>query len=171
MNMPDWPWTTTSRRSWLGLPSSYRASTQQPLISSFHNGYDSKSATIAMIVSAGAATSTVLLTSGIRRAYRLEQRPDRPRDRHRPSGLAVDVHMHPMSLRCGLLSLTEDGQPIRDAGIAQPRHGQPDRQRLGELELREVLAARLRDHPEPRHRQRIDAATRIDPRVDRGVEE
>src|SRR3954447_2815675 len=71
MNVPAWPCTTTSRRSWLGLPSSYRASTQQPLISSFHNGYDSKSATIAMIDSAGAATSTVLLTNGIGRAYPL----------------------------------------------------------------------------------------------------
>jgi hypothetical protein len=40
------------------------------LISSFHNGYLSKSATIPMISSAGAATSTVVLTNGIAPAYR-----------------------------------------------------------------------------------------------------
>src|SRR6476659_2106924 len=70
MNVPAWPWTTTSRRSWLGRPSSYLASTQQPLISSFHRGYDSKSATMAMIDAAEAATSTVLLTIGIGRLYK-----------------------------------------------------------------------------------------------------
>src|SRR5262245_65567544 len=102
MNMPDWPWTTTSRRSWLGLPSSYRASTQQPLISSFHNGNDSKSATIAMIASAGAATSTVLLTSGIGRAYRLlharlfQQLADGVGNRHGSATGAVDLHVHPV---------------------------------------------------------------------------
>src|SRR4051812_40611646 len=143
MNVPAWPCTTTSRRSWLGRPSSYRASTQQPLISSFHNGYDSKSATIAMIDSAGAATSTVLLTSGIGRAYRLEQRPNRPRDRNRSSSLAVDVHMDPMSLRRSLLTVAEDGEPISDAAVAQPRHRESDRQRLGELQLREIPAAGL----------------------------
>src|SRR3954469_10301071 len=99
MNVPAWPCTTTSRRSWLGLPSSYRASTQQPLISSFHSGYDSKSATIAMIDSAGAATSTVLLTRGIGRAYRLEQGANRARDGYRPPALAVHVHMHPVPYR------------------------------------------------------------------------
>src|SRR4029077_552557 len=92
MNVAAWPWTTTSRRSWLGLPSRYRASTQQPLISSFHNGYDSKSAPIAMIESAEAATSTVLLTSGIGRAYRLrharlfQQRADGVGNGHGPAG-------------------------------------------------------------------------------------
>src|SRR3954466_9979037 len=155
MNVPDWPWTTTSRRSWLGLPSSYLASTQQPLISSFHNGYDSKSATIAMIDSAGAAISTVLLTGGIRRAYRFEQRPNRPRDRHRPPAHAVDVHVHPVpDCRQRLVGLKKR-QAVSDAAIAQPGDGQPDDQRVRELQLREVLAARLRDHPEPRHRQRI----------------
>src|SRR3954452_21060038 len=128
MNVPAWPCTTTSRRSWLGLPSSYRASTQQPLISSFHNGYDSKSATIAMIDSAGAATSTVLLTSGIRRAYRFEQRPNRPRDRHRPPALAVDVDMHPVPDRRQRLISLEKRQSIRHAAVAQPRNGQPDDQ-------------------------------------------
>src|SRR3954463_16412992 len=107
MNVPAWPCTTTSRRSWLGLPSSYRASTQQPLISSFHKGYDSKSATIAMIDSAGAATSTVLLTSGIRRAYRLEQQPNRPRDGHRAPSGAVYIHVHPVAHRGDRLILRE----------------------------------------------------------------
>src|SRR6476620_6831677 len=122
MNVPDWPCTTKSRRSWLGLPSSYLASTQQPFISSFHNGYDSKSATIAMIDSAGAATSTVLLTSGIGRAYRLEERPNRVRDRNRAPALAVDVHMRPMTLRGSVFAVAEDREPICDAAIAQPRH-------------------------------------------------
>src|SRR5690349_20878140 len=171
MNMPDWPWTTTSRRSWLGLPSSYRASTQQPLISSFHSGYDSKSATIAMIFSAGAATSTVLLTSGIRRAYRLEQRPDRPRERHRTSALAVDVHVHPMPYRRQWLVGLEERQPIRDAAVAEPRDSQADHQRVGKLQLCEVFAPRLGHHPQPRRRQRIKPARRIDPAVDRGVEQ
>src|SRR3954467_2636336 len=155
MNVPAWPCTTTSRRSWLGLPSSYRASTQQPLISSFHNGYDSKSATIAMMDTAGAAISTVLLTSGIRRAYRFEQRPNRSRDRHRPPALAVDVYVHPVSDSRQRLIGLKKRQPIGDAAIAQPGDGHPDDQRVGELQLCEVLAPRLRDHPEPGHRQRI----------------
>src|SRR5215471_14481349 len=115
MKVPDWPWTTTSSRNWLGLPSSYRASTQQPLISSFHSGYDSKSATIAMIDSAGAEISTVLLTSGIGRAYRLlhprlvQQRADGVRNGHRPARLAVDVDMHPVADGGeGLVGLLED---------------------------------------------------------------
>src|SRR5258707_6653496 len=95
MNVPAWPWTTTSRRNWLGRPSSYRASTQQPLISSFHNGYDSKSATIAMIASADASTSTVLLTSGIHRAYPLFHstlfHPDAAGVRNRPVPAAEPV--------------------------------------------------------------------------------
>src|SRR6478672_2233236 len=156
MNVPAWPWTTTSRRSWLGLPSSYRASTQQPLISSFHNGYDSKSATIAMIDSAEAATSTVLLTSGIGRAYRLldthlfQQRADGVWNRHGPAAGAVDVHMHPMTDRGNSVDgLLEDGQAIGDAAVAQPGHGQSHYQWVGKLQLGQVLAARLGDHPEP----------------------
>src|SRR5262245_64350875 len=140
MNMPDWPWTTTSRRSWLGLPSSYRASTQQPLISSFHTGYDSKSATIAMIASAAAVTSTVLLTSGIGRAYRLlharlfQQRADGVRNRHRPARGAVNVHVHPVAHRGYHVDrLLEDREPIRDAAVAQPGHRQSDDQRVGKL--------------------------------------
>src|SRR6266704_1119947 len=103
MNVPAWPCTTTSRRNWLGLPSPYRASTQQPLISSFHNGYDSKSATIAMIDSVEAATSRVVLTSGIGRAYRLlgarlfQLRADDVGDGHRATTRPVDVDMHPMA--------------------------------------------------------------------------
>src|SRR5215212_3172228 len=177
MNVPAWPWTTTSRRNWLGLPSSYRASTQQPLISSFHNGYDSKSATIAMIASAEAETSTVLLTSGIGRAYRLlharlfQQRADRVRYGHGPAAGPVDVNMHPVADRGdGVGGLFEDRQPIGDAASAQPRHRQSDHQRVGKLQLREVLASRLRDHSQPRHSQRVDTATGVDPRVDRGVE-
>src|SRR3954453_19448764 len=124
MKVPAWPWTTTSRRSWLGLPSSYRASTQQPLISSFHNGYDSKSATIAMIDSAAPATSTVLLTNGIGRAYplvdaRLFQQPaDGVGYRHGPSGTAVDVHMHPVADRGDRAGgLLEDREPRRDPAV------------------------------------------------------
>src|SRR3954470_3723748 len=178
MNVPAWPCTTTSRRSWLGLPSSYRASTQQPLISSFHNGYDSKSATIAMIDSAGAATSTVLLTNGIGRAYRLrharlfQQRPDGFRNRHWPAAGAVDVHMHPVADRGDRAGgLLEDREPIRDAAVAEPRHRKSDDQWIGKLQLGEVLASRLRDHSEPRHRERVDLACRVDPPVDRGVEQ
>src|SRR5215475_13191581 len=130
MNVPAWPCTTTSSRSWLGLPSSYRASTQQPFISSFHSGYFSKSATIAMIPSAGAATSTVLLTSGIRRAYRLQQLPNRPWDRHRPPALPVDVHVHPVPDGGQRLIRLEERQAVRDAAVAEPRHGQPDDQRI-----------------------------------------
>ena len=37
----------------------------QPLIPSFHSGYASKSATMAMIAAASAPTSTVLLKTGI----------------------------------------------------------------------------------------------------------
>src|SRR6185312_5482178 len=154
MNVPAWPWTTTSRRSWLGLPSSYRASTQQPLISSFHRGYDSKSATIAMIDSAEAATSTVLLTSGIGRAYRLlhtrlfQKRSDGVRNGHRLAGGAVDVHVHPVADRSNRIGgLLEDRQPIGDAAVAQSGHRQPDDQWVGKLQLGQVLAARLRDHP------------------------
>src|ERR1700751_6098054 len=119
MKVPDWPWITRSSRNWLGLPSSYRASTQQPLTSSFHSGYDSKSATIAMIPSAGAATSTVLLTSGIRRAYRFEQGPNRPRDRHRPPALPVDVHVHPVPDSRQRLIRLEERQAIGDAAVAE----------------------------------------------------
>src|SRR5882757_543425 len=147
MNVPAWPWTTTSRRNWLGLPSSYRASTQQPLISSFHRGYDSKSATIAMIDSAEAATSTVLLTSGIGRAYRLlharlfQQRADGGGNRHGPAAGAIDVHVHPMTDRGDRVGgLLEDRQPIGDAAVAQPGHGQSDDQWVGELQLGQVLA-------------------------------
>src|SRR3712207_4858142 len=129
MNVPAWPCTTTSSRSWLGRPSSYRANNQQPLISSFDNGSYSKSATIAMIDSAGAATSTALFSRVIGRAYRFQQRPDRPRDGTRSPGLPVDVHMDPMALRCGLFTFTEDGQPIGNAAVAHPRPRQPDRQR------------------------------------------
>src|SRR6476646_2363678 len=171
MNVPDWPCTTTSRRSWLGLPSSYLASTQQPFISSFHSGYDSKSATIAMIDSAGAATSTVLLTSGIRRAYRFEQRPNRPRDLNRPPAVPVDIHMHPVP-HCRQRTIgLEERQSIRHAAVSEPSHGKSDHKWIGELQLREVFTPRLRDHPEPRHRQRIEPARRIDPPVDRGVEQ
>src|SRR5262245_33602663 len=141
MNVPDWPMTTTSSRNWLGLPSSYRASTQQPLISSFHSGYDSKSATIAMIDSAGAATSSVLLTSGIGRAYRLlhqrlvQQRPDGVRNRHRPARVAVDVHMHPVADGGEHFGgLLEDREPIRHAAVAQPCHGQSHHQGIGKLQ-------------------------------------
>src|SRR5215207_8840899 len=171
MNMPAWPWTTTSRRNWLGRPSSYRASTQQPLISSFHNGYDSKSATIAMIAAAEAATSTVLLTNGIGRAYRLEQRPNRPRDRTRSPAHAVDIHVHPVPDSRQRLVRLEERQPIRDAAVAEPRDREPDHEWIGELQFGKVLTARLRDHPEPRHRQRVDPARCVDPTVDRGVEE
>src|SRR5215203_3362439 len=171
MNMPAWPWTTTSSRSWLGLPSSYRASTQQPLISSYHNGYDSKSATIAMIDSAGAATSTVLLTSGIGRAYRLEQGTNLPRDRNRSPARPVHVHVHPVPYSSQRLVRLEERQPIRDAAVAQPHDRESDHEWIGELQFGEVLTARLRHHPQPRHRQRIDPAVGVDVRVDRGVEE
>src|SRR5215208_6400140 len=157
MNMPAWPWTTTSSRSWLGLPSSYRASTQQPLISSFHSGYASKSATIAMIDSAGAETSTVLLTSGIGRAYRLEQRPNRLRDRHRAARGTVDVHMHPVPHCRERTICLEKGQTIRHAAVAQPADRKPDDQRIGKLQLGEVPAARLGHHTEPRHGERVDS--------------
>src|SRR6478736_6957320 len=178
INVPAWPWTTTSRRSWLGLPSSYRASTQQPLISSFHSGYDSKSATIAMIDSAGAVTSTVLLTSGIGRAYRLlharlfQQLADGVRNRHRPARSAVDVHMHPVADGGDrLVGLLEDREPIRDAAVAQPRHRQSHDQWIGKLQLGQVLTTRLRDDTQPRDGQRIDPARGVDPSVDRGVEQ
>src|SRR5258705_6749268 len=158
MNVPAWPWTTTSRRNWLGRPSSYRASTQQPLISSFHNGYDSKSATIAMIASADASTSTVLLTSGIRRAYRLlharlfQQDADGVRNGHGPAAGAVDVHVHPVADRGdGVGGVLEDRQPGGDPAVAQPGHPQSHHQSVRELHVREVLASRLRGYPQARH--------------------
>ena len=65
-----------------------------------------------MIDSAEASTSTVLLTIGIGRAYRLQpntigsgddgglqQRPQRVGDRHGPAGVAVDVDVDPMPHR------------------------------------------------------------------------
>src|SRR5258705_8675964 len=177
MNVPAWPWTTTSRRNWLGLPSPYRASTQQPLISSFHNGYDSKSATIAMIASAEAATSTVLLTSGIGRAYRLldarlfQQRADGVRDGHRATARPVDVHMHPVADGGDGSVRREDAEPVGDAAVADPNGGQPDYQRVGELQLGEVPAARLRDPAQPGHVQPGHPAVGVYPRVDRCVEQ
>src|SRR5258705_6417115 len=131
MNVPAWPWTTTSRRNWLGRPSPYRASTQQPLISSFHNGYDSKSATIAMIDSAEAATSTVLLTSGIGRAYRrpahrlrharlFQQRADVVGDGHGATARPVDVDMHPVADGGDRSVRREDAKPVGDAAVADP---------------------------------------------------
>src|SRR4030088_417048 len=129
MNVPAWPWTTTSRRNWLGLPSPYRASTQQPLISSFHNGYDSKSATIARIASAEAATSTVLLTSRICRAYRLldarlfQQRADGVGDGHRATARPVDVDMPPGPGGGGRPLWREDAEPVGDAAIGDPNGG------------------------------------------------
>ena len=56
-----------------------------------------------MIASAGAATSTVLLTTGIARAYRLadarrlEQGADRLRYGNRPAAGPVDVYVHPVA--------------------------------------------------------------------------
>src|SRR5258705_3771193 len=177
MNVPAWPWTTTSRRSWLGLPSSYRASTQQPLTSSFHSGYDSKSATIAMTDSAEAATSTVLLTSGIGRAYRLlharlfQQRADGVGDGHGATARPVDVDMHPMADGGDRSVRREDAKPVGDAAVADPNDGQPHDQWIGELQLGEVPAARLGDDAQPGHVQRVHLAVGVDPRVDRRVEQ
>src|SRR3981189_2775366 len=132
MNVPAWPWTTTSRRNWLGLPSPYRASPQQPFISSFPNGNDSKSATIARIASAEAATSTVLLTSGIGRAYRLldarlfQQRADGVGDGHRAKTRPVDVDMHPVTDGGDGSVRRENPEPVGDAAVADPDDGQPD---------------------------------------------
>src|SRR4051812_11208893 len=105
-----------------------------------------------MIASAGASTSTVLLTNGIARAYRLvdarlfEQGANHGRDRHGPAVLPVDVDVHPVADgRYGFAGVTvlPQTQPVRDAAVAQPCDRHTDEKWLGETQFGEVLASRL----------------------------
>src|SRR4051812_14446364 len=84
----------------------------------------------------------------------------------------LDVHVHEASLRRGLVTLAlEEPDAVDDRGPSDPLDDEPDVDGLGEADLAEVAARRLRDDADGRQLADVRAGGVDQVRVDGGVDQ